>query len=44
MIRYQTGMAEYIGKTFEKLLNQVQAVTLSETITRNLMQDPSGHR
>lgn len=41
MIRYQTGMAEYIGKTFEKLLNQVQAVTLSETITRNLMQDPS---
>ena len=41
MIKYQAGMAEYIGKNFEKLLNQVQAVTLSETATRKLMQDPS---
>lgn len=41
MIRYQTGMAEYIGKTFEKLLNQVQAITLNETTTRRLMEDPS---
>lgn len=40
-IKYQKGMAEYIAKTFEKLLNQVQAVTLSETVTRELMQDPS---
>ena len=41
MIKYQAGMAEFIAKTFEKLLNQVQAVTLSETVTRKLMQDPS---
>lgn len=40
MIKYQSGMAEYIGKTFEKLLNQVQAVTNDVEETNRVMHDP----
>ena len=40
-MKYQLGMAEYVAKNFENLLNQVQKVTMSETITKKLMLDPS---
>jgi len=41
MIKYQAGMAEYIAKTFERLLNQVHLVTKNEAQTKKLMRDPS---